>query len=461
MKTFLAVLLLTTFPVIGGDHLSSARIALSHGDFDEARQLLLPQIDGANEAWHLLNDVDAAQLEAAKVAYERGELGAAAKLMRSRQDTGYVTVRESTTGIRLGLSPIQPSDPLLDELTRYPFPALDRCKQLPGIPGNYDHYKNNSARFTFDGFILEIRCQHSSGQPYWSNRTMLQKLIPSQPIERLSELLKPVDIEEGPLFVTVNYRLAKEGDRELKATVLFRSEDQTPYLVANTMTFSTPSLTRDESKLPESFPYYVLSHWSGAMHCCYTALFVEKTFPYNVVHQYFSGNTHWSFKDLDHDGLPELVTGDDAYAYWPGAFVGSPLHRLIWRITPQGLKLAPDLLEEPLPEAIFLSESKQAVRQAMHSDATSDQWVYPLVYMTQGLIYSGHESQAWKYFDGAWPSEASGHDEFKTEFKALVCQSYFAHSMTDKELSIYLKETCEPGVIRKKHPITWSAIASS
>ena len=67
MKTFLAVLLLTTFPVIGGDHLSGARIALSHGDFDTARQLTLPHVDGANEAWHLLNDVDAAQLEAAQV----------------------------------------------------------------------------------------------------------------------------------------------------------------------------------------------------------------------------------------------------------------------------------------------------------------------------------------------------------------------------------------------------------
>ena len=96
----------------------------------------------------------------------------------------------------------------------------------------------------------------------------------------------------------------------------------------------------------------------------------------------------------------------------------------------------------------------------MHSDTTSDQWIYPLVYMTQGLIYSGHESEAWAFFDDSWPSEKSGHDEFKTEFKALVCQSYFAHSMTDEELAIYLKETCEPGVIRKKHPITWSAIAS-
>ena len=86
---------------------------------------------------------------------------------------------------------------------------------------------------------------------------MLQKLIPSQPIERLSELLKPVEIAEGPLFVPVNYRLANELDRELTATVLFRSEDQTPYLVANTMTGSTPSLTRDKSKLPESIPYYV------------------------------------------------------------------------------------------------------------------------------------------------------------------------------------------------------------
>ena len=414
MKTLLTVLLLTTFPVIGGDHLSGARIALSHGDFGTARQ-----------------------------------------------HSKYAGVKGSTTDIRLARSPTQPSDLFLDELARYPFPMLARCEQLPGIPENYDHYKNNSARFTFDGFILEKKCQHPSGQPYWSNHTMLQKLIPSQPIERLSELLKPVEIEEGPLFVTVNYRLANERDSELKATVLFRSEDQTPYLVANTMTGSTPSLTRDKSKLPESFPYYVLSHWSGAVHCCYTALFVEKTSPYNVVHQAFSGNTHWSFKDLDHDGLPELVTGDDAYAYWPGPFFASPLHQLVWRITPQGLKLAPDLLAEPLPNASVLNDSKQAVRQAMHSDTTSDQWIYPLVYMTQGLIYSGHESEAWAFFDDSWPSEKSGHDEFKTEFKALVCQSYFAHSMTDEELAIYLKETCQPGVIRKKHPITWSAIASS
>jgi len=427
MKRLLPILLLVFSVGVGADGFDDASAAFERGDYKVAGTLV----------WKFLLESDDNTPE------ER----------RSKAENLLVTIGKL-------LPPSKPDKNTLDKLARYPFPSLKYCQQLPGIPEDYRHYNENPGRSSFDGFVLEMECQHSSGQPYWSNRTMLQKLIPSQPMERLSEVLKPVDIEEGPLFVTVNYRLAKERDRELKATVLFRSEDQTPYLIANGMAHATPSLTRDESKLAESFPYYVLSHWSGAMHCCYTALFVEKTFPYNVVHQYFSGNTHWSFKDLDHDGLPELVTGDDAYAYWPGAFVTSPLHRLIWRITPKGLKLAPDLLEEPLPEAIFLSESKQAVRQAMHSDATSDQWVYPLVYMTQGLIYSGHESQAWKYFDDAWPSEQSGHDEFRTEFKTLVCQSYFAHSMTDKELTIYLKETCGPEVISKKHPITWSAIAS-
>ena len=99
MKTLLTILLLTTFPVIGGDHLSGARIALSHGDFGTARQ-----------------------------------------------HSEYAGIKGSTTDIRLARSPTQPSDLFLDELARYPFPMLARCEQLPGIPENYYHYKNNSAR---------------------------------------------------------------------------------------------------------------------------------------------------------------------------------------------------------------------------------------------------------------------------------------------------------------------------
>ena len=39
------------------------------------------------------------------------------------------------------------------------------------------------------------------------------------------------------------------------------------------------------------------------------------------------------------------------------------------------------------------------------------------------LIYGGHDADAWKFLDAAWPAKVSGKDAFAREFRAQLAKS--------------------------------------
>lgn len=64
-------------------------------------------------------------------------------------------------------------------------------------------------------------------------------------------------------------------------------------------------------------PEVVLDLYSGGAHCCwYTEVYryVAASSSYQPTTHVF-GNAQYRTADLDHDGLPELLTGDDRFAY--------------------------------------------------------------------------------------------------------------------------------------------------
>jgi hypothetical protein len=46
------------------------------------------------------------------------------------------------------------------------------------------------------------------------------------------------------------------------------------------------------------------------------------------------------------------------------------------------------------------------------------------------LIYSGHDAEAWKFLDAAWPPKVSGKDSFARDFRAQLAKSPYWPAVT-------------------------------
>ena len=80
-------------------------------------------------------------------------------------------------------------------------------------------------------------------------------------------------------------------------------------------------------------PEVVFHGYSNGAHCCEVALVYQLAADgksYMWIAQNF-GNAGYRLADLDHDGRPEFVSGDDRFAYTFTAYAFSGLPRQIWR----------------------------------------------------------------------------------------------------------------------------------
>ena len=183
--------------------------------------------------------------------------------------------------------------------------------------------------------------------------------------------------------------------------------------------------------------------------CCYRVHVYEKDGKGRYV--YDAGGFLPSFKDVDGDGHHEMIAGDPTYSSWPYGRVSTPAPDIIWRMTPSGFSLAVDLMSKPLPAGSALESYKSSI-------GSPSKEYHHLYFVTLDLIYSGHEREAWAFFDEAWPmffdlmsshgqwseesaeasrtpteEEAYRKEEFRGEFVEKICSSLFADSLDSSE----------------------------
>jgi hypothetical protein len=79
-------------------------------------------------------------------------------------------------------------------------------------------------------------------------------------------------------------------------------------------------------------PEVMLDLYTGGAHCCwYTEVYHYSAAGNSyVLTTHGWGNVEYRLSDLDHDGLPELVSGDDRFAYVFTDFAGSSFPLQIW-----------------------------------------------------------------------------------------------------------------------------------
>jgi hypothetical protein len=124
-----------------------------------------------------------------------------------------------------------------------------------------------------------------------------------------------------------------------------------------------------------------------------------------------SRGTYPELKDLDGDGIPEVIASDDAFYHWPVCRDGEPIPEVILRWRKGKYVAAMDLMYKPAPPKEELEAMAAAIGSSPEWDAESG-WVPPALWTNAiSLMYGGHESLGWELVDKAWQPGFPGKKE--------------------------------------------------
>ena len=112
--------------------------------------------------------------------------------------------------------------------------------------------------------------------------------------------------------------------------------------------------------------------------------------------------TYPKLRDLDGDGIPELVVSDDAFYHWPICRDGEPIPEVILRWRNGKYVAAKDLMYKPAPTKEAIEATVAAIRASTDWDAESCQAPPALWTNAIALMYSGHERLGWELVESAW-----------------------------------------------------------
>jgi len=218
------------------------------------------------------------------------------------------------------------------------------------------------------------------------------------------------DQYETPFSSKIN--ILKDGE------YLFNSEDQERCYAFNrndgetSLIDNTDSLKRAVRDITgNSIPELLIFGWSGGAHCCYQNYIVELSNPLNILFDLDTGDNAISFEDLNGDGVMEIKTNEDIFAYWNVSYVGSPMPSVILSLKDGKYRADPTFMKNPKPTDTEIQKAADEVI-SWSGDGSNGYptvaWKYAL-----DLIYSGNINSAKIYVDLAWKNDSPG--EFKTK----------------------------------------------
>lgn len=173
----------------------------------------------------------------------------------------------------------------------------------------------------------------------------------------------------------------------------------------------------------DNIPNLVFYDWSGGAHCCMTMYILSLGKTIQPVAEIHGAHSCPMLKDLDEDGIPEVVMNDWTFAYWKSWFSDSPAPTIILRHEKGRYVVDLEKMRKPAPTGAQLRATAETVR-SVHRDedrkelldkfgmARCDLWREMLE-----LIYTGNDAQAWRLLDMAWPFGDKAREQFQQEFR--------------------------------------------
>jgi hypothetical protein len=226
------------------------------------------------------------------------------------------------------------------------------------------------------------------------------------------------------------FEVVRDGEQ------VYSEDSEIGYYIFNT---GQPKNEYDDSiKLPlpgqdvtgDGIPDLVVERWSGGAHCCCRVSIFSIGPEFKKIADIGEDgafddvggeNSGYLFKDLNGDGVPELVGNDWTFAYWWTSFSQSPAPRFILRYDGTKYVLATDLMIGQPPKQSEIDERIRALRQ---SDLWAEDRVPPELWgVMLDLIYAGRGDAAWAIFHKNWHGSAALKEEFVREFKKQLAES--------------------------------------
>ncbi len=179
-------------------------------------------------------------------------------------------------------------------------------------------------------------------------------------------------------------------------------------------------------------PDLLISEWSGYANCCLTLHIFEigPTFKKlgTIDAEFGDSGPHFVHPDKNLKLLGLTIQIHDwTFANWNTDFADSPAPSVMLRFSDGAYRISPDLMRTPAPAANDLDARAAEIRNYAPS-AKGGSWpqasVSPKLWSTMlDLIYGGHDGDAWKFLDAAWPPKVNGKDSFAREFRAQLAKS--------------------------------------
>lgn len=173
----------------------------------------------------------------------------------------------------------------------------------------------------------------------------------------------------------------------------------------------------------DGLPELVVFRYSGGAHCCYTVhvFTIAGNISRPITIDAGNGMAIRPAADFARAGQYNLGIPDQSFDYWHGPHATSPFPEVLYRLSTGHLEIDLHAMLRPAPSPADLDSTAAAVRRSMTGAGSIED---PQLWRSMlDLIYSGHEGEAWTFFESAWPPDRPGKKQFLAEFKTVLSAS--------------------------------------
>ncbi|MBM3255881.1 MAG: hypothetical protein FJZ04_00195 [Candidatus Moranbacteria bacterium] len=171
--------------------------------------------------------------------------------------------------------------------------------------------------------------------------------------------------------------------------------------------------------------------FTGGAHCCFRYKAFIQTGDKSIIEVSLDeqGYTLWP-KDVNNDGIDELVGHDSTFDYWNASYADSQAPEIIlsFNSNKKSFDLNTDLMKKSAPSNEDLERKLEEIKndKELNNRGNIKGFPSPLWGYMLDLAYSGNKKSAWEFFDLAWPKSEREKTQFKKDFQAQLRKSpYF------------------------------------
>lgn len=163
-----------------------------------------------------------------------------------------------------------------------------------------------------------------------------------------------------------------------------------------------------------SEPNLVIGDWDGGNHRFYTYRVFSLGNSFKLLATIEANdNERAHFTDLDRDGIPEFEMHDcNLFLIWDN-IDNSPAPRVVLRYTPDGYKVAPDLMQKPAPSGKALAAMRKKIRKDWKKGNSAPPALLRIRMVE--LIYNGYPDLAERLCKDVWPAWGGDRREYLDE----------------------------------------------